>query len=356
MILEPNNIISEDLNLITQSLLPWFKFSDKTIMVTGGGGFIGSYLVKSLLHIGEKFDLNLRVICVAREIESVNTRLFNYLYLKNFEVFLHDFSFPLPEDFPIADFIIHAASKASPKFYGVDPVGTLLPNSIGTMYLLNHALISKSKKFLFISSSEVYGNPINSESLVNEKDYGYLDPMDLRSCYAESKRLGETMTVAWGSQYDIHSNVVRPFHTYGPGLFLNDGRVYADFVSDVVNNRDIVLKSDGSAQRSFCYVSDVVIGILTVLLNGKKNEAYNVGNPATVLAIEDLASILVNLFPKKKLKVKFKMNTENVNYLKSPVTRCCPSIEKLKALGWSPKIGIEEGFNRTIKSFVIKKE
>jgi len=355
MILEANKTVFEDLELITKSKLPWHMFSNKTIMITGGGGFIGSYLVKSLLHIGEKFDLNLKVICVARKIESINTRLSDYLHMKNFEVFLHDMSLPLPEDFPIAEFIIHAASQASPKFYGVDPVGTLLVNSIGTMYLLNHILINKSKNFLFISSGEVYGDPINSELRINEKNFGYLDPMDVRSCYAESKRLGETMAVAWGTQYDIHTNVVRLFHTYGPGLSMSDGRVFADFVSDVANDRDIILNSDGNAQRSFCYVSDAVIGILTVLLNGKKNEAYNVGNPDTELAVKDLASILVNLFPKKKLKVKFEINTENINYLKSSIARCCPSIEKLKALGWSPKIGIEEGFSRTIKSFLIKK-
>ena len=351
MILEPNNIISEDLELISQSALPWHMFSGKTIMITGGGGFIGSYLVKSLLHIGEKFDLNLRVICVARKIESVNTRLSDYLNVKNFEVFLHDVSKPLLSNFPKANIIIHAASQASPKFYGIDPVGTLLTNSIGTMHLLDNALKNKSENFLFISSGEVYGAPINSNLLVNETDYGYLDPMDVRSCYAESKRLGETMAVAWGSQYDIHTNVVRLFHTYGPGLSLNDGRVFADFLADIVNNKDIVLKSDGDAQRSFCYISDAILGIFTVLLNGKKNEAYNIGNPDTEIAIKDLASLLVNLFPKKKLKVKFKTKTKNINYLQSPILRCCPSIDKIKRLGWSPKIDIKKGFTKTVKSY-----
>ena len=219
------------------------------------------------------------------------------------------------------------------------------------MYLLNHVLKNRLEKFLFISSAEVYGEPINPEFPLSEKDYGYLDPINIRACYAESKRIGETMSVAWGNQHGVHTSVVRPFHTYGPGLSLNDGRVFADFVSDIVNNQDIILKSDGNAKRSFCYISDTVIGILTVLLNGKKNEAYNIGNPDTEIAIKDLASILVNLFPKKQLKVKFEIKTKNINYLKSPILRCYPSIDKLKKLGWNPAISIKEGFTRTIESY-----
>jgi UDP-glucuronate decarboxylase len=331
--------------------LSWETLKNKSIMVTGGGGFIGSYLIKSLLHINKKHTLNLSVICVARKMDSVNHRLIDYLDEKNFKVILHDISNPLPNDFPNANFIIHAASQASPKFYGVDPIGTLSANSIGTLNLLNHALRNKSDKFLFISSAEVYGDPINPEFPISEKDYGYLDPMNIRACYAESKRIGETMSVAWGNQHDIYTNIVRPFHTYGPGLSLNDGRVFADFVSDIVSNRDIILKSDGNAKRTFCYISDTVSGILTVLLSGKKNEAYNIGNPETEITIKDLASILVNLFPKKELKVKFEINTQNINYLKSSISRICPSIDKLKKLGWKPSVAIKEGFTRTIESY-----
>ncbi len=351
MTIKVNNIINNDLESISQSSLPWERLHSKTIMITGGGGFIGSYLIKSLLYVSKKYNLNLSIICVARKIESVNYRLIDYLDNENLKVFLQDVSKPLLSNFPKANIIIHAASQASPKFYGIDPVGTLLANSIGTMHLLDNALKNKSENFLFISSGEVYGTPINSNLLVNEKDYGYLDPMNVRSCYAESKRLGETMIVAWGNQYNIHANVVRPFHTYGPGLSFNDGRVFCDFVSDIVNNRDIVLKSNGDAQRSFCYLSDAVIGIFTVLLNGKKNEAYNIGNPKTEIAIKDLASILINLFPEKKLKVKFEIQTENINYLKSNVSRCCPSIDKLNELGWNPEVGIKEGFKRTVESY-----
>ena len=352
MSLERNNIMISDMDFIAQCSLPWEKLKNKSIMVTGGGGFIGHYLIKSLLHINKKHNLDLSVICVARKIDSVNHRLIEYLEEKNFKVILHDISNPLPNDFPNANFIIHAASQASPKFYGVDPIGTLSANSIGTLNLLNHALKIKSDKFLFISSAEVYGDPINPESPISEKDYSYLDPINIRACYAESKRIGETMSVAWGNQHDIYTNIVRPFHTYGPGLSLNDGRVFADFVSDIVNNRDITLKSDGNAKRTFCYIGDTITGILTVLLSGKKNEAYNIGNPDTEITIKDLATILVNLFPKKELKVKFEIKPQNINYLKSPILRCCPSIVKLKKLGWKPKCNLHSALIKTIKYYI----
>ena len=213
-------------------------------------------------------------------------------------------------------------------------------------------LENMSERFLFVSSGEVYGDPVNPDELVSESDYGFLDSMNVRSCYAESKRIGETMTVSWANQYDIHASVVRPFHTYGPSLSLNDGRVFADFVSDIVNNRDIVLKSHGDARRSFCYISDAIIAILSVLLQGEKNEAYNIGNPDTEIAIKDLASELIALFPEKQLKVKFKIKPENNDYLKSPVNNCSPSIEKIKKLGWSPEIGTKDGFKRTVESFL----
>jgi len=346
-----NHIVEKDLERISQALLLWSDFSNKTIMVTGGGGFIGSYLIKSLLYISEKFDLNIKIICVARKMNSVSIRLFEYLKNPNLQVLLHDFSCPLPLDFPNANYIIHAASQASPKFYGLDPIGTLLPNSVGTMYLLNHSIKSNTERFLFISSGEVYGDPINPEQLVKENDFGYLDPMLLRSCYAESKRMGETMSVGWGHQHKIHTCIVRPFHTYGPGIALNDGRVYADFISDVVNGRDIVLKSKGDAQRAFCYISDAIVAILTVLLVGEKNEAYNIGNPNAEISMSELASCLVNLFPEKDLKVKFEIDDADINYLPSSTQRCCPSIDKIKDLGWDPEIDIQEGFRRTVKSF-----
>jgi len=351
-LLEKNPIIREDLARIGAVNLQWEDLLNKTVLISGGGGFLAAYLVKSLLTIGCLHKLNIKVICVARTKRSVEFRLSAYLDDPNLTVVLHDISQPLPNNFPRADFIIHSASQASPKYYGVDPVGTLLANSAGTMFLLNHAVKSHTEKFLFFSSGEVYGVPLNTNQLISEQDYGYLDPMNLRSCYAESKRVGETMCAAWGQQHGLHTSVVRPFHTYGPGMALDDGRVFADFVADVVAKRDIVLKSDGLAQRPFCYIADATIGFFTVLLRGDKAEAYNVANPDAEISIKDLAVLVADLFPERDVGVKFEVPVSNNAYLKSPISRSCPSIKKVKDLGWKPTIGLKEGFRRTIESYL----
>ena len=152
---------------------------------------------------------------------------------------------PVALDEPI-HFIVHAASQASPKYYGTDPVGTLSANVLGTYHLLNLAATHRVEAFLFFSSGEVYGQVAPERIPIRETDYGYLDPTDVRSCYGESKRMGETMCVAWAHQFGVPAKIVRPFHTYGPGMRLDDGRVFADFVADIVHDRDIVLKSDGA--------------------------------------------------------------------------------------------------------------
>lgn len=349
---EANPIIREDLERIASASLSWESLRDKTVVVTGGGGFLAAYLIKSILTVGRLNKLNVRIVCVARSPKSVEERLSAWIGAPDFSVWLHDISQPLPISFPRADFIIHAASQASPKYYGVDPVGTLLPNAVGTMYLLDHAVKSQAERFMFFSSGEVYGVPTNPDRLVGEQDYGYLNPMNVRSCYAESKRIGETMCAAWARQHDLHTGVVRPFHTYGPGMALDDGRVFADFVADVVAHRDIVLKSDGLAKRPFCYIVDATIGFLTVLLSGGKAEAYNLGNPDAEVSVRDLATVIAGLFPERGIRTRFEVPVSGNAYIRSPVSRSCPSIEKIRGLGWSPTTGVKEGFRRTIQSFL----
>lgn len=349
---DTNPIISEDIMGIALAALDWPQLEQKVILITGGSGFLASYLVKSLLMANDFHGLGLQIICMARKLKSVNLRLAGFLEHPALRVILHDISEPLPSNLAASDVVIHSASQASPKYYGTDPVGTLMANTAGTMYLLNHARSHNSARFLFFSSGEVYGSPNDPGALIAESDYGYLDPMQVRSCYAESKRIGETMSAAWSHQFGLHTTVVRPFHTYGPGMALDDGRVFADFVSDVVHCRDIVLKSNGLARRSFCYITDATLGFLTVLLNGSSAEAYNVANPSAEISMRDLAHTLAGLYPERAIGVKFESMAVDNSYIKSPIHRVCPSIAKISQLGWEPCVNIKEGFARTIQSYM----
>jgi nucleoside-diphosphate-sugar epimerase len=231
-------------------------------------------------------------------------------------------------------------------------VGTLLTNTIGTQHLLEYAVRSKAQRFMFFSSGEVYGVPLNPTEPITETSYGYLDPMNVRSCYAESKRIGETMSIAWAKQYGLNTVVVRPFHTYGPGMALDDGRVFADFVADVVAKRDIVIRGDGSEKRCFCYLADATIGFLSVLLNGINSEAYNVANPSCEISMKNLAKLISNLFPNRNIKIRFEDSATKKNYMRSPILKALPSIEKIKKFGWLPETSLEDGFTKTIKSFI----
>lgn len=353
MIKETNPTVREDLKNIISEKLSWSKFKNKNILITGGNGFLASYIIKSLLSANIFYRLNLKIICLVKNKISKLNRLKFVKNNKNLIIVYHNLESPLPKDLPVSDFIIHSASKASPKYYNDDPVGTLLPNSIGTFHLLEYAVKCKSKKFLFFSSGEVYGMPLNKNKKIKEDDYGYLDPTKLRSCYAESKRMGETMCLAYSKQFNVNVNIVRPFHTYGPGLDLGDGRVFADFVADALLKKKINIKGNGSEKRCFCYLSDAIVGFIKILLNGVNGEVYNLANPSCEISIKNLAKLISNLFPEQNIKIKFNNSVIKKGYLKSPLVRALPSIEKIKKLGWFPKTSLEEGFSKTINSFIL---
>lgn len=309
-------------------------------LITGAAGFLGGALCRQLLARGERVTAMVRSVSRARarfgDLLAPHAQRLHFL-----EWDLNRIAVPeLPAD--LTD-VIHAASQASPRFYGPDPVGTLMPNAIGTAALLEAATKAQVQRFLFVSSSEVYGAASSAEPL-KETDLGPLDPATQRACYAESKRLGETLCVAWHAQHGLPTFIVRPFHTYGPGLTREDGRVFADFAWAIAEGRPIVMTSDGSARRAFCYVSDAVEGLLTVLGKGQPATPYNLANPEAELSVKELAELLVGLYPGSRLEQR----PPPGGYLASPFNRLVPDISRLQGLGWQPRIGAAEGFRRLI--------
>lgn len=347
-----NNIIKEDLEFIYSSDINWSHFYHKTILITGANGFLPAYLVESLLYLNYKNPQNnVKVVALVRSLKNAQFRFSEYLNNLNLVFIEQDVCETILKEIKV-DYIIHAASQASPKYYGIDPVGTISANVMGTINLLNFSRLNNIKSFLFFSSSEVYGELSSSQMPAKENLFGHIDPTNVRACYSESKRMGENICVSYNHQFAIPIKIVRPFHTYGPGMKLDDGRVYADFVSDILNNKDICMLSDGSATRAFCYLSDATIGFFKVLLNGINGEAYNVGNPNEEYSILELAEIIANIYPEKNLKVIKHIRPENHSYLKSIVSRNSPDISKIsKSLNWEPIMSVNSGFKRTIESF-----
>ncbi|MFA6357104.1 MAG: NAD-dependent epimerase/dehydratase family protein [Candidatus Omnitrophota bacterium] len=345
------SVIKEDLNFIVSAKLPWGKLQGKKVLITGGSGFLPAYMAETILFLNDHhFKKRAKVYILGRSKDRVLSRFSDYGKRGDLQYIVQDVCIPFKSKEKF-DFIIHAASQASPKYFGKDPVGTLSANVLGTYNLLELAKKQKVKGFLFFSSGEVYGEVNNKQIPVKEDFYGCVDPINVRSCYAESKRMGETMCVSWLHQYGVPVKIVRPFHTYGPGMRLDDGRVFADFVADIVFGRNIEMKSDGSAIRAFCYLADATVGFFTVLLKGENGQAYNVGNEDAEISIINLARLLAGLFPEKKLRVEVDMQYKKAGYIKSSIIRNSPDTHKLRSLGWEPHYLLKSGFKRSIESF-----
>lgn len=346
------SVINQDLENITSATLPWHTFFGKTVLITGANGFLPAYMLRTLLLLNHKNSdrTAIKVIALVRNYDNAKKQLKDIINDKHLSFIVQDVCDKISVDGEV-DFIIHAASQASPKFYGIDPVGTLNANVTGTLNLLELAREKKTEQFFYFSSGDVYGHFDTSVNYEEEK-FGWLNPLNVRSCYGESKRMAENMCICYMHQYGISVKIARIFHVYGPGMKLDDGRSFADFVSNVVHNQDIVLNSDGSAVRAFCYLSDATEGFFTIMLKGEPGNAYNVGNENNCVSIYDLAHLIVDLVPEKKLSVKRKDFEHDSNYLQSPYSFGAPNCNKLKALGWSPIVSIKNGFLRTINYYI----
>jgi nucleoside-diphosphate-sugar epimerase len=345
-----NAIVNDDLRAINQYSLPFAELEGRTVFISGASGFLPAYLAEALLYHNETSGApKIQVIGLVRNAEKGRTRFRHYVGRPDLHLLVQDVCEPVALEGP-ADYVIHAASPASPHRYGKDPVGTLSANIIGTHNLLELARDKQSRSVLFFSSSEIYGELRADQLPCAETVYGPLDPLRLRSCYAEAKRVGEALCIAWLHQYGVPTRIVRIFHTYGPGMSLDDGRVFSDFVADVLGQRQITLKSAGNAVRAYCYLSDAVTGFLTVLLKGGVGEAYNLGNNQAAVSVRDLAARLVALFPERNLNVR---QIEQPGYLISPINQITPDTTKLERLGWRPVHSIESGFRRTVTSFLL---
>ena len=354
------DVINKDLELICYNLNKEFVYlSGKKVLITGGAGFLGYYLIQVLLHWNTKVDKtkHIKVTVYDNFIRGVPYWLTTIeKNNENIKLIRHDITHPLPGDIDDFHFIIHAASIASPSFYRMYPIETMDANVNGLRNLLDYCLRQKEKNrhvegFLFFSSSEIYGDPTPENIPTPETYFGYVSCTGPRACYDESKRYGETLCVNFTRKYNLPIKVARPFNNYGPGLKITDRRSFPDFARDVFSGRDIVLLSDGSATRTFCYIADSITGYYKVLVKGKNGEAYNIGTEEPEISIAELAEKVVSLSKSLfsyKGKVVYKVSADK-DYLTHNPNRRCPVITKARNdLGYDPVVSLDEGLKRTL--------
>lgn len=343
-------IIQKDLEDIFSRNIDWKKLDGKSILLTGAYGMLASYIVYFIDYLNTVKETNVSLIAVVRSPEKFKAKFPSIREKGYIQIIKNDLSERIEIDADI-DYIIHAASLASPQYYSKCPVDVLLPNTVGTNNLLRLAIDKKVEGFLLFSSVDVYGS-IEKGGLFDENDLGTLNTLDIHNCYSESKRMAETMCKAYQVQYGVPVKIARIAHTYAPTMDIeNDPRVFSSFVNNIVENRNIEMKSDGSGKRSFCYITDAVAAYFTILLHGTSGEAYNVCNTSQYISVVELAECLVNLYPEKRLKVIRKQRDKSEHYTENTLLvgkTNIPDNTKLKQLGWEPRVDIKDGFKRVI--------
>ncbi len=333
----------EDVNRVAALALPWEKLRGKTVLITGGTGLIGSFLIDVL----KAANLGCKVLLFGRSEEKAKARFEEYWNEGWLKFVKWDAAEPRIEQMsyvedPI-DYVLHLASNTHPVAYATDPIGTIATNVIALNNLLAFAAERKASRFLFASSNEIYGENRGDVELFDEKYCGYIDCNTLRAGYPESKRCGEALCQAYIRQKGLDCVIARLTRTYGPTILPTDTKAISQFFRNAINGEDIVLKSEGKQHYSYQYVSDSVSGLLTVLLKGETGEAYNIADESGDITLRDLASLIA---AQAGWKVVFDVpdSVESAGFSKATKARLDGS--KIRALGWEPVYDIRAGVHR----------
>ena len=336
---------------IANADIPWENLAGSTVLITGGGGFIGGYLTLALLTRNDVYGSNIRVISLVRNAVRAEKKFGKLLSRDDFSLCVQDVNEEIQAE--RADYIIHAASPASPLIMKDQPVETVAANTLGTFYTLVLAKEKGAQGYLYISSREIYGQPAPDQEFFYEDTYGFVDPLNPRSCYPEGKKAAETMCVSFRAEYGVNAKIARLAHTYGPFMSIYDGRVQADFLRNVLNKENIVLKSEGTAVRTYTYISDAMDGLFRTLLNAE-DVVCNIGDENGKVSIRELAELLVKMHPEDKLRLVFDI-PEGGTKGTAPFTAGILSSARLRSLGWKPRYTVEQGFARTLHFLEIEK-
>lgn len=331
----------KDIQAAASLPLPWHQLDGKSILITGATGLIGGATADLLMAAG----CSCRVFAAGRNKERANKRFARHASSGRFRFIPMDITQPLDcaTDF---DYIIDAAGGAAPRLYKEDPVGVMRSNLNGVDNLFQYGIRHGLRRFVYVSSGEIYGEG-DGRPFAEEGYSGYVNPLEVRSCYPSAKRAAETLCVCYGEQHSVSVSIARPSHVYGPGFTESDNRVYAQFVRNVERGEDIVLKSKGEAYRSWTYVVDCAAALLYILLEGKDGEAYNIADEKSNITIRELAELTAKAAGRK---VVFDIPDDSTHGVTTPITKAIFDTTRLQALGWKPLWHIGEGLKHTIET------
>lgn len=344
-----NSIIKEDLEYIIKSVGDDFnKLEGKTIVMSGGAGFLGTYFLGTIHHLNKTlFKKPCRILSLDNFITASKNNFLNEIYDENIKLIKADVRFPVKIDEPV-DYVIHAAGLASPAYYKKYPMETIEAAIFGAKNLLELAREKNVKSFLFFSSSEIYGDPDPNFIPTPETYKGNVSCTGPRSCYDESKRLAETICMTYNQLYGTPVKIVRPFNVYGPGMNPNDKRVVPTFITQALAGESLTVYDNGNQTRTFCYISDAVSGFWKVFLSEKNGEVYNVGTDKEEINMASLAKTLADVMH-GQLKISLMAYPDT--YPADEPSRRCPDITKVKTLGFNPGINLRTGLERTLRYF-----
>ncbi len=345
-----NAVVQEDLHItLSDHNIPWEQLQGKTVVITGATGLIGRTLVNTLLSYGQTVSNPPRVIAPVRNMEKAAAFFAPQLAeCPNLTLLPWHARQPLSIEGAV-DYILHCASQTSSKGFIEQPVDTIATAYLGTEQVLQLASQKQAKGFVYLSSMEVYGTP-QTDDLITESCIGSIDPLKVRNCYPESKRLCESLCVSYHSQFGVPATIARLTQTFGPGVQQDDNRVFAEFARCAMEKRDIVLHTKGETKRSYVYTADAVRALLFILLSGTPGQAYNIANDETYCTIYEMACMVANTLTNGEIQVRCELtDAEKLGY--APVLHMNLDVSKLKALGWIPHRDLTEMFQRMIRDF-----
>lgn len=345
-----SRITDKDLSTIVENIPRKAQaLEGKTILISGGSGFIGNYL-NAVLYLLNKnvFKNKCKVISIDNYITGSKKNFLLDIKDKNFQFLDEDIRLSVITNDKV-DYIIHAAGLASPFYYKKYPIETIESAIIGAKNLLELARVTKPVSFLFFSSSEIYGDPDPKFVPTPETYAGNVSSVGPRACYDESKRLTETLCITYHQIYNIPVKIIRPFNVYGPGMKHADYRVIPTFIYSGLIGKDLPVHDKGVQTRTFCYITDAVTAIFKVLIYGKAGEVYNVGNDKPEIGIFELAQTIAEMLNNR---VKPKRKNYPQNYPAGEPQRRCPDLTKIRnQLNYEPKIDLNTGLKQTIHWF-----